>query len=125
MTPQRPPSSGLPAALLVLIPFLFFLAVLVFLGSAPAELLILYAVASVASLIMYGMDKLAAARGRWRVREASLHMVSLFGGWPGALVAQQLFRHKTVKRPFRLVFWFTAAANCALLLWFITGWPAG
>lgn len=38
-----------------------------------------------------------AERGRWRTPENTLHVAELLGGWPGALVAQQLFRHKTRK----------------------------
>ncbi|WP_153605141.1 DUF1294 domain-containing protein, partial [Pseudomonas aeruginosa] len=34
-----------------------------------------------------------------------LHLFELLGGWPGALVAQQVFRHKTRKLSFQLVFW--------------------
>ena len=39
------------------------------------------------------------------------------GGWPGAIVAQQLFRHKTAKRSFRIRFWLSVAANITLFAW--------
>ncbi|RYM12717.1 DUF1294 domain-containing protein [Pseudomonas aeruginosa] len=35
----------------------------------------------------------------------ALYWFELLGGWPGALVAQQVFRHKTRKLSFQLVFW--------------------
>ena len=82
---------------------------------APA-LLSTYAAMSVLAFTLYGRDKAAARRGRWRVSEATLHVVALLGGWPGALLAQGVFRHKTRKRPFRIVFWCTVALNCAALL---------
>lgn len=34
------------------------------------------------------------------------------GGWPGALVARRVFRHKTIKQPFRAIFWLTVVVNC-------------
>jgi len=41
--------------------------------------------------------------GRTRIPEAVLHVVALLGGSPGALIGQELFRHKTRKHAFRLV----------------------
>lgn len=72
-----------------------------------------YLVASVASFVLYGVDKRAAAAGRRRVPEATLHLVALLGGWPGAVVAQTVFRHKTRKASFRSRFWATVIANIA------------
>jgi uncharacterized membrane protein YsdA (DUF1294 family) len=59
-----------------------------------------------ASLIvasLYGWDKWQATRGGWRISERALHLGELLGGWPGALLAGWLFRHKTQQRAFRLV----------------------
>lgn len=80
----------------------------------------IYAVASAAAFIAYGVDKRSARRGGRRIPESTLHVLSLGGGWPGALAAQQLFRHKTRKQPFRTVFWLTVVLNCLLL----AGWLA-
>lgn len=44
----------------------------------------------------------------------------LAGGWPGALVAQELLRHKTRKREFRVVFRATVVLNCAGFVWLLT-----
>ena len=79
----------------------------------PGVLLLLSAVA----YFMYRFDKLAAVRGERRVPESSLHLVSLIGGWPGALVARHALRHKTRKQPFRTAYWLTVVANCAVLAW--------
>ena len=62
-----------------------------------------YFVASVVTLVVYGIDKRAAQRGLWRVPEGMLHALALLGGWPGALLAQRLFHHKTLKMSFQLV----------------------
>ncbi|OHC11139.1 MAG: hypothetical protein A2002_04120 [Pseudomonadales bacterium GWC1_66_9] len=64
-----------------------------------------YALFSFVSFLQYWLDKRRAASGRWRIPEASLHAVELLGGWPGALLAQQAFRHKTRKIAYQLGFW--------------------
>jgi len=77
----------------------------------------LYVVTSAVAWLLYGWDKgRAEAQGR-RVPENTLHLLALLGGWPGALVAQAQFRHKTRKVSFRAVFWLTVAVNLAALGW--------
>lgn len=56
------------------------------------------------TVLLYGYDKRQAVVGRGRVPEMILHLAALVGGSPGALIAQMLFRHKTRKFKFRLVF---------------------
>lgn len=51
--------------------------------------------ANVLTLVIYGMDKMAARKARRRVPEFTLLMFGVVGGWPGAIAGQQLFRHKT------------------------------
>ncbi|MEY8879573.1 MAG: DUF1294 domain-containing protein, partial [Leptothrix sp. (in: b-proteobacteria)] len=67
--------------------------------------------ASLLNMALYAQDKAAARARRWRTPEAKLHLVSLLGGWPGALLAQQLWRHKTSKAAFRSTFWATVLGN--------------
>jgi uncharacterized membrane protein YsdA (DUF1294 family) len=55
--------------------------------------------------VVYGQDKRWAATGRRRVPESTLHLLALLGGWPGGFVAQRIFRHKTSKRSFQVIFW--------------------
>jgi uncharacterized membrane protein YsdA (DUF1294 family)/cold shock CspA family protein len=73
--------------------------------------LVLYPSASLFSFLQYWWDKSSAQAGRWRTPENTLHLVELVGGWPGALVAQQCFRHKTRKPSFQLVVWLIIAAH--------------
>ncbi len=68
-------------------------------------LLLAYLLASVLAFAAYLHDKRRALRNGWRTPEARLHLLELLGGWPGALIAQQLLRHKTRKLSFQLVFW--------------------
>jgi uncharacterized membrane protein YsdA (DUF1294 family) len=69
---------------------------------------------SAATLLHYAWDKRRSRRGGWRVPENRLHLLSLLGGWPGALLGQRWLRHKTVKRKFRIVFWLTVFAHIAV-----------
>lgn len=64
-----------------------------------------YGLVSLISFFQYWSDKSSAEKGRWRTPENTLHVAELLGGWPGALVAQQLFRHKTRKVSYQWVFW--------------------
>lgn len=72
-----------------------------------------YALASTIAFMAYALDKSAAIQSRWRVSESTLHFLGLACGWPGALIAQQLLRHKTSKRSFLATFWVTVLANVA------------
>jgi uncharacterized membrane protein YsdA (DUF1294 family)/cold shock CspA family protein len=84
----------------------------------PAILLPVYLCTSVVCLLLYAWDKRAAMAGHRRIPENTLHLWALLGGWPGALVAQQLFRHKSSKRAFRALFWTTVALNIAVFVWY-------
>jgi uncharacterized membrane protein YsdA (DUF1294 family)/cold shock CspA family protein len=89
----------------------------------PIEVVFVCVVMSGVALFMYGFDKSAAQRGRRRTPENSLHIVALLGGWPGALLAQDLFRHKSSKAEFQAVFWTTVVVNCGALVWLVRSWP--
>lgn len=67
--------------------------------------LLLYIGMSLFSFLQYWRDKKNAQNGEWRTPEKQLHTVELLGGWPGALLAQQLLRHKTQKGSYQTVFW--------------------
>ena len=57
---------------------------------------------SLAAFVLYGWDKRQARRDGRRIPEKTLHRLALAGGWPGAVLGQQFFRHKTQKFSFRL-----------------------
>jgi len=79
--------------------------------------LIVYAVVSLVTFVTYGLDKRAARLNRRRVPEARLHLFELLGGWPGALMAQQIFAHKRRKLRFMLVTFLITAAHLAVWVW--------
>jgi uncharacterized membrane protein YsdA (DUF1294 family)/cold shock CspA family protein len=89
-------------------------------GLLPPILAVLYFVLSGLSFLAYANDKGAARRNAWRTPEHSLHMLDLLGGWPGGLIAQQRFHHKTIKQPFQFVFWLSVIANIGGAWWLTT-----
>lgn len=70
-----------------------------------------YAVASLVAWCLYASDKRRARQGLWRVKETTLHLAEILGGWPGAFLAQRKFRHKTVKRSFQGAFWLAVVIH--------------
>lgn len=67
------------------------------------------------TFLTYGADKFAARKSAQRVPEKTLLVFGLVGGWPGGIIAQQLFRHKTQKQPFRRWFWLSVVVNIVVL----------
>jgi len=100
--------------------FLSIVGASVLIGRIPFAIFGLYAVTSLATFTWYAIDKSAAQRGDQRTPENTLHLLSIMGGWPGALVAQQKLRHKTKKQPFRTVFWATVVMNCGVFIYLYT-----
>lgn len=86
----------------------------------PAWIPALYGGMSLVAFIAYALDKRAAQHGRRRTPEANLHMMALFGGWPGAMAAQHWLRHKSAKPAFLWVFWTTVLLNLAALAYWIS-----
>ena len=72
---------------------------------------------NIAAFALYGYDKNAAQNSRLRVPERVLHGVELFGGTPGAFIAQRVFHHKTRKVSYRIVFWLIFAIQAAAVIW--------
>ena len=85
--------------------------------------LVVYPLASLVTVLLYWQDKHQARSQAWRTPEKILHASELLGGWPGALVAQQLFRHKTRKLSYQLVFWGIVLAHQVFWLDFL--WLGG
>ncbi len=115
----RAAARGLPLAIAAATLFFTLMVGLLVMDALPVTLLVAYGLFSGVAFLMYGADKSAAEQGRWRTSESTLHTIALMGGWPGALVARRVFRHKTTKQPFRTILWLTVIANCAALAWFV------
>ena len=109
------------SASLWLIPIYFILLFLsVELTKLPIIVLLWQVAISVVAYVVYAWDKSSAQNNRWRTSESTLHLLSLVGGWPGALLAQQFLRHKSKKQSFRFVFWVTVLFSLAAVVWLHT-----
>ncbi len=110
--------------ILVLPIFLLFYAYVVSRFSAKPAIAIAYIAVSGIAFFAYAFDKAAARKKQWRTSESTLHFLGLACGWPGALLAQQLLRHKTSKPDFVSVFWTTVLLNFAGLYVAHSPWVA-
>ncbi|MGO2131453.1 MAG: DUF1294 domain-containing protein [Halomonas sp.] len=87
-------------------------------GRVPWVVVIAYAAVSVIAFFTYGLDKRFARKEKRRIAESTLLLLGLLCGWPGALVAQRVFRHKTSKRSFQISFWVMVVVNVAIFGYF-------
>lgn len=77
------------------------------------------------SMLTFGCfvaDKRAARLGAPRVPESALHLLELLGGWPGAVLAQDVVRHKSAKLSHRIVLWLIIAAHNCVAIDSLLGW---
>ncbi len=114
-TTQHPLSSARGVTALVLLSMVLGLYVFAQLPLAVLGWLVLM---NVLTYISYRQDKRKAQQGEWRTTENTLHLLSLLGGWAGALFAQQILRHKSSKAEFLFTFRLTLLMNFALLVVF-------
>ena len=77
----------------------------------------IYCMMSAVTFIAYALDKRAARRDQSRTPEVTLHLLELLGGWPGALLAQRLIRHKNAKVGYQIMFWLIVIIH-------VTAWIA-
>ena len=112
--PSRLPRAAIGTAALIAA------AVAALIGWIPMFVAGAYLALGAVSYLMYRSDKAAAGRGARRTPEGNLHLIDLLGGWPGALIAQQQFRHKTIKQSFQSVFWVTVAVNVVAVGWLVS-----
>ena len=82
-------------------------------------ILLAYLVMSVITICAYAIDKYKAKKAMWRTPEKTLHLLELCCGWPGAMLAQMLIRHKSKKLSFRLVFWLMVLANVSAVVFVV------
>ena len=102
--------------------FLICIGVLVFFEKLDPIILVLYLSVSLITFLLYRHDKIKAKNHEWRTPEKKLHLFSLIGGWPGALIAQRRLHHKSRKQSFRVVFFLTVIVNISAISFY---WYSG
>lgn len=122
--PMRAIPAATPARLLIvplMIVGIFFvaLALATFIVRLSPLVILLYAGISMVTLVAYQSDKSRATRGERRIPENWLHLLELLGGWPGALIAQSYFRHKTIKSSYQAIYWLIIVLNLILLVVYV------
>ncbi len=75
---------------------------------------------SLAAFGTYGYDKSIAGRGVTRVPEVVLHLLTALGGSIGSFAGMQVFRHKTQKKSFQLVFWAIVIIQIIIIVLWLT-----
>ena len=72
------------------------------------------------TFLVYGLDKRKARRGKWRIPEATLLLLAVFGGSIGALLGMSVFRHKTKHKKFLIGLPLILIAQVALAVFILT-----
>ncbi|RRS30557.1 MAG: hypothetical protein P794_06275 [Epsilonproteobacteria bacterium (ex Lamellibrachia satsuma)] len=104
-----------PFYIIIILGFLGFLLHFSIEEKLPPIVIVVYIVMGIITYYIYSEDKDSAINNERRTSEQRLLTLSLFGGWIGALIAQQKFRHKTKKTSFQVSFWTTVFFNIMLL----------
>jgi uncharacterized membrane protein YsdA (DUF1294 family) len=89
-------------------------------GTRLSDYLAWLLAASLATLVLYGVDKAQAKRDGLRVPENLLHAMALAGGFPGGFAGRAAFHHKTRKPAFIWVLWISLAIHLGILVLLLT-----
>ncbi|MDF9390551.1 DUF1294 domain-containing protein [Vibrio sp. 1151_11] len=116
-------SGSIPSTIMFSIVYLVLASTAVFILGGEKLFIAAYILMSILTYVMYAIDKNAAQNGKWRTPENTLHLLSLLGGWMGALCAQNQLRHKSQKQPFKSILWLTIFVNIGAFVWTFT--PSG
>lgn len=103
---ERKPTGQLPILFMVGYFFLLFT-----LSTPNLLILMMYVIMSIVTACLFASDKKAATTKQHRIPESTLLLLTLLGGWPGALLAQRRLNHKTRKQPFKSLMWIMIGLN--------------
>ncbi|MBN4064651.1 DUF1294 domain-containing protein [Dehalococcoides mccartyi] len=73
------------------------------------------AIVNLGSAIAIWWDKRRAVNDGWRIKEETLLVWALVGGWPAGIWAMRRFRHKTSKRSFIAKYVFVILLNLGVI----------
>ena len=119
-------AAGFQKKAYILMSFAFLVALAI--GSfaihkIPPVVFLIYLIMSIMTIVVYAMDKYKAVKSQWRIPEATLHICELLCGWPGAMIAQVVIRHKNAKLSFQLIFWLMMIINIGILAFIVFKLP--
>ena len=83
------------------------------------DILLLLIAVNLVSFALYGLDKLKAKKGLWRIKESTLLLVAALGGSAGALLGMKVFRHKTRHWKFKVLVPVFLVLHVALGVWLV------
>ena len=72
------------------------------------------------TFIVYGIDKYKAKHDNWRISEATLLLLAVFGGSIGAWFGMKVWHHKTMHKKFTYGVPVILLLQVALAVWIIT-----
>ena len=80
-------------------------------------ILAVVAVMNVVTFFLYGIDKLKAKHSKWRISEATLIWMAVFGGSIGALLGIKIWHHKTQHKKFKYGIPLILLAQIVMIGW--------
>lgn len=75
---------------------------------------------NVITFVVYGIDKLKAKKGKWRIPETTLLLLAIVGGSVGAWCGVKVWHHKTMHLKFKYGIPLIMAVQVGLLLCLMT-----
>ena len=75
---------------------------------------------NVITFVVYGIDKLKAKKGKWRVPEATLLLLAVVGGSVGAWCGVRVWHHKTMHAKFKYGIPLIMAVHAVLFVCLMT-----
>lgn len=60
-----------------------------------------FIVLNIITFLTFGLDKLKAKKGKWRIPESTLLIMAIIGGSIGAYLGMKVWRHKTMHKKFK------------------------
>lgn len=76
------------------------------------------AIINVITFIVYGIDKLKAKKGRWRIPESTLLLLAILGGSIGAWSGMKVWHHKTMHKKFKYGIPFIIIVQIGLVFYY-------
>lgn len=71
------------------------------------------------TFVVYGIDKLKAKNGKWRIPESTLLLLAVVGGSIGAWCGMKTWHHKTLHKKFRYDIPLIMALQTGAYLYFV------